>query len=150
MTDYLHKLTHLRLNTNRNQWSAATAHRAPHKPFLLLSILDLAAQRQIDSPFIEPSFDLIERFARYWDLVRPPSGKCNMAYPFYHLQSEGFWRLVPRPGQEQELGESITSSMTRLQSVVLGAEIDQELFELISGQKGREELRAGGREQMKD
>jgi putative restriction endonuclease len=65
-----------------------------------------------------------------------------MAYPFYHMQSEGFWRLVSKPGQEQELSERITSSMTRLQSVVLGAEIDQELFELISGQKGREELRA--------
>jgi putative restriction endonuclease len=140
--DYLHQLTHLRLNTNRNQWSAATAFRAPHKPFLLLSILDLAAQGQIDSPFIEPSFDLIERFARYWDLVQPPSGKCNMAYPFYHMQSEGFWRLLPKPGQEQGLGERITSSMTRLQSVVLGAEIDPELFELISGHKSREELRA--------
>ena len=32
--------------------------------------------------------------------------------------------------------------MTWLQSVVLGVEIDPELFELISGQKGREELRA--------
>ena len=116
-TDYLHQLTHLRLNTNCNQWSDATAHRAPHKPFLLLSILDLAAQGQIDSPFIEPSFDLIERFARYWDLVRPPSGKCNMAYPFYHMQSEGFWRLVPKPGQEQGLGERTTYYMTWLQKV---------------------------------
>ena len=148
--DYLHQLSRLRTDTNRNRWTEATAHRAPHKPFLLLSILDLAAQGQIDSPFIEPSFDLIERFARYWDLVRPPSGKCNLAYPFYHMQSEGFWRLVPKPGQEQELGERITSSMTRLQSVVLGAEIDPELFELISDQKGREELRAGGRSQKKD
>ena len=112
-------------------------------PGAILSILDLASQGQIDSLFIPPSFDLIERFARYWDLVRPPSGKCNMAYPFYHMQSEGSWRLVPTPGQEQERGERITSSMTRLQSVVLGAEIAPELFELISGNKSREELRAG-------
>ncbi len=142
MTDYLHQLTRLRTDTNRTRWTDATAHPAPHKPFLLLSILDLAAQGQIDSSFIEPSFDLIERFARYWDLVRPPSGKCNMAYPFYYMQSEGFWSLVPKPGQEQELGERITSSMTRLRKAILGAEIDQELFELISGRKGRKELRA--------
>ncbi|MDZ7759144.1 MAG: HNH endonuclease [Desulfovermiculus sp.] len=140
--DSLHQLTHLHTDKNRTRWTEATAFRAPHKPFLLLSILDLAAQGQIDSPIIEPSFDFIERFARYWELVRPPSGKCNMAYPFYHMQSEGFWRLVPKPGQEQELGERITSSMTRLQSVVLGAEIDQELFELISGRKSREKMRA--------
>ncbi len=140
--DYLHQLTRLRTDTNRTRWTEATAFRAPHKPFLLLSLLDLATQGQIDSPFIEPSFDLMERFARYWDLVRPPSCKCNMAYPFYYMQSEGFWRLVPKPGQEKELGERITSSMTRLQSVVLGTEIDHELFELISVRKSREELRA--------
>lgn len=140
--DYVYKLTHLRTDTNRTRWTEATAFRAPHKPFLLLSILDLAAQGQIDSPFIDPSFDLMERFARYWDLVQPPSGKCNMAYPFYHMRSEGFWRLVPRPGQEEELNERITSSMTRLQSVVLGAEIDQELLGLVNDRKSREELRA--------
>ena len=140
--DYLNKLTQLRTDTNRTRWTEATAFRAPHKPFLLLSILDLAAQGQIDSPFIDPSFDLMERFARYWDLVQPPSGKCNMAYPFYHMRSEGFWRLVTRPGQEKNLGEKMTSSMTRLQSVVLGAEIDQEFFGQVSDHKSREELRA--------
>ena len=61
---------------------------------------------------------------------------------FYYMQSYGVWRLVPRLGQEKKLGEIITSSMTRLQSAALGAEIDQEFFELISGRKGREELRA--------
>ena len=54
--DYLHQLTRLRTDTNRTRWTEATAHRAPHKPFLLLSILDLAAQGQIDSPFITPLF----------------------------------------------------------------------------------------------
>ena len=139
---YLHTLTHLRMHAHRSHWSPATAYRAPHKPFLLLSVMDLAAQGQIESPLIEPSFDLIERFARYWSLVMPPGSKCNMAYPFYYMHSEGFWKLVPRPGQEHELKERITSSMTRLQSVVLGAEIDRELFEHICRQKSREELRA--------
>jgi putative restriction endonuclease len=54
--DYLHQLTRLRTDTNRTRWTEATAHRAPHKPFLLLSILDLVAQGQIDSPFITPLF----------------------------------------------------------------------------------------------
>jgi hypothetical protein len=45
--DYLHQLTRLRTDTNRNRWTDATVHRAPHRPFLLLSILDLAAQGQI-------------------------------------------------------------------------------------------------------
>lgn len=141
MDYYLHKLTHLRTDKNRSRWTETTAFQAPHKPLLLLSIMDLAAQGELESAFIEPCFELIERFTRYWDLVRPPSGKCNMAYPFYHLKSEGFWEVVPKPGMEQDLRERITSSVTRLRSVVLGARIDEELFGLLCQQKTREELR---------
>ena len=141
-SDYLQKLARLRTDANRSRWTEVTAHRAPHKPFLLLSVMDLAAQGELTSPFIEPGFDLIERFARYWDLVRPPSGKCNMAYPFFHMRSEGFWHLVPGPGKENQVHEGITSSITRLKTVVMGAELDPTLYQLISEHKSREELRA--------
>ena len=77
--DYLYKLTHLRTDSNRARWTETTAFRAPHKPFLLLSILDLAAQGEIDSPFIEPSFELIERFASYWDLAMPRRRICKIS-----------------------------------------------------------------------
>ncbi|MFP4266322.1 MAG: HNH endonuclease [Desulfonatronovibrionaceae bacterium] len=139
--DYTQKLTRLRTDKNRNRWAETTAFRAPHKPFLILSILDIAAQGELASPFIEPGFDLIERFGRYWSLVMDPGRKCNIAYPFFHMQSEGFWRLVPRPGMDNEIRDRITSSVTRLKRVVLGAEIDEELFLLISGRKTRDELR---------
>lgn len=139
--DWLHRLTRLRVNVNRTKWSQATTGCAPHKPFLLLSIMDLSATGQIVSPLIEPSFDLMERFARYWSLVMPPGTKCNMAYPFYHMQSDGFWRLIPKPGRENELGEKITSSMSRVQDTVLGGELDPQLFQQILEQKRREELR---------
>ena len=142
MDYYLHKLTHLRTDKNRSRWTETTAFQAPHKPLLLLALMDLAAQGELESAFIEPCFELTERFNRYWGLVRPPSGKCNMAYPFYHLKSEGFWEVVPKPGMEQDLGERITSSVTRLRSVVLGARIVEELFGLLYQQKTREELRA--------
>jgi len=45
---------------NRKKWSALTAFQAPHKPFLLLSIMDLIAQGAIAENFIEPSFELVE------------------------------------------------------------------------------------------
>jgi putative restriction endonuclease len=49
------------LNTapGRHGWSADTFHRVPHKPFLLLSIMDLIAQGVIAENFIEPSFELV-------------------------------------------------------------------------------------------
>ena len=37
-------------------------HRAPHKPFLLLTVMDLIAQGIITENFIEPSLDLLETF----------------------------------------------------------------------------------------
>src|SRR3712207_9579083 len=27
----------------------------------------------------------------------------NIALPFFHLRSEGFWRLLPKPGKEEAL-----------------------------------------------
>jgi len=42
------------LDKNRKKWSALTKHQAPHKPFLLLSIMDLIDQGSITQNFTEP------------------------------------------------------------------------------------------------
>ena len=60
---YIKAFSRLRTDKNRNRWSAATTFRAPHKPFLLLSILDLIPEGLITSEFIEPTFELAETFA---------------------------------------------------------------------------------------
>jgi putative restriction endonuclease len=138
----LTSLTRLRTDKNRNRWTAVTNHRAPHKPFLLLSVLDLAAQGDITSSFIEPSFDLAERFTRYWSLIMPVGATGNMAYPFYHMQSEGFWSLVPRPGMEVDLQQRPVTSMTRLRGVILGANISEVFFHCINDNQCREQIRA--------
>ena len=59
---YIKVFSHLRTDKNRKRWSALTAFQAPHKPFLLLFIMDLIAQRLIAQNFIEPSFDLLDTF----------------------------------------------------------------------------------------
>jgi len=51
---YLHRFANLRTDKARNRYSALTLHRAPHKPFLLLSIMDLIAQGAIAANFIRP------------------------------------------------------------------------------------------------
>lgn len=80
-------------------WTAATRHKAPNKPLLLLAVLDLAAQGTLATTLIEPTPELGELFATYWDLVMPGGRRGNLAMPFFHLRREGFWQLVPRPGQ---------------------------------------------------
>ena len=69
--EYLTKFSCLNTDKSRQRWSAATCHRAPHKPFLLLSIMDLIAQGQIVENLIEPSFELVDTWNGYWNAIMP-------------------------------------------------------------------------------
>ena len=44
---YLQMFANLPTDKGRNRYPQITYHRAPHKPFLLLSIMDLIAQGRI-------------------------------------------------------------------------------------------------------
>jgi putative restriction endonuclease len=55
-------------------WTEATRRKAPHKPLLLLAVLDLVHRRVITSPFIAVSGDLVELnelFNLYWRRIIP-------------------------------------------------------------------------------
>jgi putative restriction endonuclease len=92
---YFKSFSNLRTDKNRNRYPAITNHRAPHKPFLLLSIMDLIAQGQITENFIEPSFDLVETWNTYYSRIMPPGSATSMAYPFSRLKTDGFWQRLP-------------------------------------------------------
>ena len=51
--DYAQRFARLRTNRNRKVWSGVTAHQAPHKPFLLLCVLDLFDSGEITSNLVE-------------------------------------------------------------------------------------------------
>lgn len=70
----------------------------------------------------------------------PPDKAGNMAYPFFYMQSEGFWELVPLPGCEEAIRQQI-SSMSRMRQVAAGARIDEELFLLMQDPEARKKLR---------
>jgi len=52
---HLYIFGNLRTDKGRDRYPAITCHRAPHKPFLLLSVMDLIAQGRITQNLIEPS-----------------------------------------------------------------------------------------------
>ncbi|MCP3887954.1 MAG: hypothetical protein GY702_03645 [Desulfobulbaceae bacterium] len=60
LEEFIKKFSTLNTDRGRHRWSADTNHCAPHKPFLLLSIMDLIAQGLITENFIEPSFELVD------------------------------------------------------------------------------------------
>jgi hypothetical protein len=44
LTHYLKTFSTLRSDTSRTRWKAATKFQTPHKPLLLLVVIDLIAQ----------------------------------------------------------------------------------------------------------
>ena len=44
LENYLEMFANLRTHKGRDRYPEITYHRAPHKPFLLLSVMDLIAQ----------------------------------------------------------------------------------------------------------
>ena len=139
---YLHIFSKLRTDKNRTRWSELTRYQAPHKPFLLLSVMDLMAQGVISDRLVEPSADLVDTFNLYWSRIMPPAARTTMAYPFPRLANDGIWELVPNPGHEGRIHINAISSMTKLKTVCAGARLNDELYAFMSNPETREQLRA--------
>ena len=56
---HLHMFGKLRTDKGRGHYPEIPCHRAPHKPFLLLSIMDLIAQGRITENLIEPAYRIL-------------------------------------------------------------------------------------------
>jgi putative restriction endonuclease len=115
---------------------------APHKPILLLSVLDLIDRGEIREGVVLPSEELERQFAHNWQyFVRSEAAgqyRCNMAYPFFHMGFEPFWRLLPSPSYVER---STYGSLPMLRRCFLGARIDEDLFALLRHSGVRAELR---------
>ncbi|KAB8144902.1 HNH endonuclease [Chloroflexia bacterium SDU3-3] len=139
---YTRAFAKLRSDAVPSRWGAATMGRAPHKPLLLLSILDLIAQGQIQTNVIVPNADLLDVFDLYWVKVMGREREGNLAMPFFHLRSEGFWHLIALPGQDALLSSARQiRSLRDLRAAVLGASLDRNLFQLLTQPHSRDDLR---------
>jgi len=137
---YLSKFAHLRTDRTGG-WTAATQGQAPHKPVLLLSVLDLFTQGRMISNLIEITPELGELFAAYWSKVLPER-RGNLALPFFHLRSSGFWHLLPQPGQEAVLEAARqVDTISQLGKLIVGAGLDDDLFQLLQNAEARNALR---------
>ena len=135
------QFTRLRTDKNKNRYPDFTNHCAPHKPFLLLAVMDLFAQETITENFIEPNLDLVETFNLYWSEIMPAELRNgSMAYPFSRLSNDGMWKLLPKDGKTINI-DAITS-MKKLNEVCLGAKLNQEVFQALMIRESREFLRA--------
>jgi putative restriction endonuclease len=123
-------------------WPATTLHRAPHKPFLLLSIMDLIANDRTRTNLFELNMELIDTFDLYWKRIIGEERESNILMPFYHMTSEGFWHLVSTPGMEEVLPSiGKIKSYKQFHQIALGARFNDDLFTLLSMSDSRDELR---------
>lgn len=85
---WLGKLTRLRPATGKGDCSG----KAPHKPLLLLCLLDMAESGELPARAFTRSPGLVLRFRSYGALTadRWPS-RLILQLPFFHLSSQEFW-----------------------------------------------------------
>jgi putative restriction endonuclease len=141
---YLRLFARLRRAPGSN-WTAATRNRAPHKPLLLMALMDLIARGVVTSSFVDVTGDLVELnelFSGYWRRVVPLTQTSSIAFPFSRLHNEPFWKLVPVPGIEiTPAAINNISSVNQLHGVALGAKLDDDLFLLLQQPESRNALR---------
>jgi len=76
-------------------------HERPHKPVMLLTVIDLIENGHVPQNRITLSPELLELFRRYFDVVRTPQDQPTAINPFFFLRGDGFWHHHPHPGQER-------------------------------------------------
>ncbi len=120
---YLHKFGNLRTDRTGG-WKADTKGIAPHKPLLLLSVLNLFAQGHMTANLIEITPELVELFGTYWSSVmhsratRQFSSAQNEQYlPFTRYKKQIQRGGGSRPAARKEFYSPATS--TPLLSVIV-------------------------------
>ena len=118
--------------------------KAPHKPLMLLAVLDLIEDGTLQAPRVELNSPIIERFERYWSAANPPDFQRRVWLPFFHLRNpkNGIWVLTPHAGQE-EVYRRMTSpkSLGQVRTVVSHAMVDPGLWRWLQSPDHRQELR---------
>ncbi len=114
---------------------------APHKPILLLSIIQQIQKGLIYSNRIAITPELVLEFKSNWQkLVETPHIE-NFSLPFFHMKSESFWRLVSKPGVEiSKTSSGSVKSLMSLRNSIEFAEIDKDLFDLMKESSSRKIL----------
>jgi putative restriction endonuclease len=80
---------------------------APHKPLLLLVVLDLLEEGKLDTGLLPRDGTLAFRFSSYWTIVAERRrARPDVKLPFFFMRSDAFWTPLDidgRPAQARDL-----------------------------------------------
>lgn len=120
------------------------AHERPHKPVLLLSIIDLLDRGVITRNEVPLSDELVATFKRFFAVVRKHNDQPTIQNPLFHLCGDKFWRLVPVAGEREVYQEGAVSgapSLAGLRRQVEYGTFDNGMWQLLSEPVARHQLR---------
>ena len=114
---------------------------APHKPILLLSIIELIKSDLLKKNQIYLSVELIETFLHIWSYLGSESHNPDISKPFFHLKGDKFWHLIPNEGFREILNSKVKiKTFAEVKQAIKYAYIDDTLFELLQIPNSRENL----------
>ena len=100
MSDYVELFSNLHTNKQHGK-------KAPHKAIMLIGVIELIASGHIQSNQIEFTEELENCFLKNWNQYVGKSSifKPKAGTPFWHLNSEPFWQLIPFEGGYERIVE---------------------------------------------
>lgn len=121
---WLHKLANLRIDRARG-------NPAPHKPILLLVIIEMVEKGEIANREVPLSPDLAFRFSVFWSVVAHRRNQSpQVRLPFHHLGSSGIWQPLTADG-----APSPDKKLTKL------IKLDPSFFDCLADQRFRNRAR---------
>ena len=138
--DYIEAFKNLKTN---NKYS----RKSPHKAILLLSVIEMYETNSLSENVILYDEELKHTFLKVWErtLKDEPLFHPEAYLPFWYMQSEDFWHIVPNRGKEDILtllkDNHIKPSEAKLMDCVKYAELDEDLYFLMTLPSGRSSLK---------
>ena len=114
---------------------------APHKPILLLSVIELIRKEFIEENKIYLSDELITTFLKYWNYLGSDSHNPDISKPFFHMRSGKFWHLWANPGYEKAIASKVKlKTFAEVKQAIKYAHLDENLFEFLQEPMSRASL----------
>lgn len=138
--DYIEAVKNLKTN---NKWG----RKSPHKAILMLAVIELYEKNILMDNEIRYDETLKSTFLKMWNIILPNESLFHPdAYlPFWYLQSDNFWHIVPCRGKEDILSlmrdTNIKPSEAKIIDSVKYVELDEDLYFLMTLPSGRSSLK---------
>ncbi len=136
LQEYLRMFDNLKVNKRHGAL-------APHKPCLLLAVMDLVESGAITDGYVRYTPMLREIFSEYFAIVSKPEHRDRPYLPFFHLhhnEDETFWTIKVKEGRQTDF-ERMKPSHRQMEDCIEYAEIDYELFRYIQSSADRKIMR---------